>query len=64
MRKAKNDFETNLKTLEEIVEKLQTGEETLENSLALYEKGMSVSSVCKEMLEKAEQKIKIIDANK
>ena len=64
MRKAKNDFETKLKTLEEIVEKLQTGEETLENSLALYEKGMFVSSVCKEMLEKAEQKIKIIDANK
>lgn len=62
MRKIKNDFETNLKTLEEIVEKLESGEETLENSLALYEKGMEISNVCKEMLEKAEQKIKVIDA--
>lgn len=62
MRKTKNDFETNLKTLEEIVEKLESGEETLENSLALYEKGMDISNVCKEMLEKAEQKIKVIDA--
>lgn len=62
MRKTKNDFETNLKTLEEIVEKLESGEETLENSLALYEKGMDISNVCKEMLEKAEQKITVIDA--
>lgn len=62
MRKTKNDFETNLKTLEEIVEKLESGEETLENSLALYEKGMEISNVCKEMLEKAEQKITVIDA--
>ncbi|MBQ6143029.1 MAG: exodeoxyribonuclease VII small subunit [Clostridia bacterium] len=62
MRKIKNDFETNLKTLEEIVEKLESGEETLENSLALYEKGMEISNVCKEMLEKAEQKITVIDA--
>ncbi len=62
MRKIKNDFETNLKTLEEIVEKLESGEETLENSLALYEKGMDISNVCKEMLEKAEQKITVIDA--
>ena len=62
MRKTKNDFETNLKTLEEIVEKLESGEETLENSMTLYEKGMDISNVCKEMLEKAEQKIKVIDA--
>ncbi|MBQ2672143.1 MAG: exodeoxyribonuclease VII small subunit [Clostridia bacterium] len=62
MRKTKNDFETNLKTLEEIVEKLESGEETLENSLVLYEKGMDISNVCKEMLEKAEQKITVIDA--
>lgn len=62
MKKIKNDFETNLKTLEEIVEKLESGEETLENSLALYEKGMEISNVCKEMLEKAEQKITVIDA--
>ena len=62
MRKTKNDFETNLKILEEIVEKLQTGEETLENSIALYEKGMSIGTACKEMLESAEKKIKVIDA--
>ncbi|MBR0423102.1 MAG: exodeoxyribonuclease VII small subunit [Clostridia bacterium] len=62
MRKTKNDFEANLKTLEEIVEKLESGEETLENSLNLYEKGMEISNICKELLEKAEQKIKVIDA--
>ncbi len=62
MRKTKNDFEANLKTLEEIVEKLESGQETLENSLTLYEKGMEISAACKEMLEKAEQKITVIDA--
>ncbi len=62
MRKTKNDFETNLKMLEEIVEKLESGEETLENSITLYEKGMEISTACKEMLEKAEQKITVIDA--
>lgn len=62
MRKTKNDFEANLKMLEEIVEKLESGQETLENSLTLYEKGMEISAVCKEMLEKAEQKITVIEA--
>lgn len=62
MKKTKNDFETNLKKLEEIVEKLETGEETLETSMILYEEGVKIGNVCKKMLEKAEQKITVIDA--
>ena len=62
MKKTKNDFETNLKMLEEIIAKLETGEETLENSVSLYEEGVKLGNVCKEMLEKAEQKITVIDA--
>lgn len=62
MRRTKDSFEKNLKALEEIVEKLESGEETLENSLSLYEKGMEISGACKEMLKKAEQKITVIDA--
>ena len=51
------DFETALKSLEEISEKLEKGDCTLEESIALFEKGMENIKACQDTLKKAETKI-------
>ena len=40
-----NSFETNLQKLEIIVEKLESGEIGLEESVQLYEEGMKIKNV-------------------
>ncbi len=51
-------FEEKLTKLTEIVEKLEAGNELpLENSLKLFEEGVTLVSSCREMLEKAEQRV-------
>lgn len=53
-------FEEQLQRLEEIVEILDDGEAALDEMLALYEEGMRRSHYCREYLEKAEQKVTLI----
>lgn len=53
-------FEEQLQRLEEIVEILDDGEVALNEMLALYEEGMQRSKYCREYLEKAEQKVTLI----
>ncbi|MEI6063191.1 MAG: exodeoxyribonuclease VII small subunit [Pseudanabaena sp. ELA748] len=53
-------FEEQMQRLEEIVEILDDGEAALDEMLALYEEGIKRSQFCREYLEKAEQKIIII----
>ena len=48
MTKDKNNFESNLKKLEEIVEKLENGEVDLEESVKLYDEGMKLKKNCEE----------------
>lgn len=50
-------FEKSMKELEEIVEKLEEGENTLEESLKLFEKGAKIAGICNEVLKNAEQKV-------
>ena len=51
-------FEEKLTKLTEIVEKLEVGNELpLEDSLKLFEEGVNLVSSCREMLEKAEQRV-------
>ncbi len=51
-------FEEKLAKLTEIVEKLEAGNELpLEDSLKLFEEGVSLVSSCREMLETAEQRV-------
>ena len=56
----KVSFEVNLKELEGIVDKLESGEIDLEKSVELYEKGMILKNNCEEKLKKVEQQIKKI----
>ncbi len=53
-------FEEALKQLEEIVQKLEKGELSLEESLALYEQGIRLSRLCHAKLEEAEGKIEML----
>lgn len=50
-------FEESLKKLEEIAEKLENKDTTLEESITLFEEGMKYSKTCSEILNNAKQKI-------
>ena len=54
------DFEKRLGRLEEIVEKMETGELALEDSLKLFEEGVKLSRECNTQLTEAEQKVKLL----
>jgi exodeoxyribonuclease VII small subunit len=54
------DFESALRTLEDIVGKLETGDLTLERSLELFEEGIKISRFCGSKLEEAERKVEIL----
>lgn len=53
----KLSFEESINKLEEIVKKLECGEESLESSLKLFEEGSKLSVSCYKTLKNAEQKI-------
>jgi len=53
-------FEDALSKLEEIVEKLESGELSLEESLAAFEEGIRLSRICSKQLDAAERKIEIL----
>jgi exodeoxyribonuclease VII small subunit len=53
-------FEESLKKLESIVDKLERGDLSLEDSLKLFEEGVGLSAACKKELEEAEGKVQIL----
>lgn len=57
----KNDkelsFETALNELQDIVNKLEAGEASLDESLKLFEKGIKLTAFCNQELKTAELKI-------
>jgi exodeoxyribonuclease VII small subunit len=53
-------FEESLKKLESIVDQLEKGDLTLEDSLKLFEEGVVLSSTCKKELDEAEGKVQIL----
>tara|TARA_E500000178_G_scaffold282871_1_gene283585 strand:+ start:752 stop:973 length:222 start_codon:yes stop_codon:yes gene_type:complete len=55
-----NNFEANLKKLEGIVDKLESGEIGLEESVTLYEEGMKIKKICDKKLIDIEMQIKKI----
>ena len=54
------DFEAAIAELESIVKKLEEGDMPLEQSLALYERGVQLSRFCHGRLEEAERRIDIL----
>jgi exodeoxyribonuclease VII small subunit len=53
-------FEEALKKLEEIVNQLESGDVSLDASLAKYEEGVKLVKLCQKKLENAKKKIEIL----
>lgn len=54
------DFEKKLNRLESIVAKMESNEQTLEESIKLFEEGVKLSQACHKELEQAEQKVQVL----
>ena len=53
-------FEESLKKLETIVDQLEKGDLSLEDSLKLFEEGVGLSAACKKEIDEAEGKVQIL----
>jgi exodeoxyribonuclease VII small subunit len=54
------DFETSLDALEQLVEKMEHGDMSLEESLAAYERGVGLYRRCQTALEQAELRVRLL----
>ena len=54
------DFEKQLANLEALVESLESGDLSLEESLKSFESGIKVARECQQALKAAEQKVEIL----
>ena len=54
------DFERSLEELERLVERMEDGELSLEDSLASYERGIRLGRRCQQALDEAEQRIQVL----
>ena len=59
-RKKPESFEDALKRLEEIVQRMESGDLALEDSLGLFEEGVRLTRVCSQRLDEAEKKIELL----
>ncbi len=53
-------FEEGMKELESIVEKLEKGDAALEESISLFERGVSLTKELQKKLASAEKKVKLL----
>lgn len=54
----KIDFEKAMAELEQIVEELERGDLTLEEALKKFERGLEIGKQCREILDRAEARVK------
>lgn len=59
----KLSFEQALEKLENIVKQLELGEISLEESIRIYQQGITLSNFCSKKLEEAEGKVMTIMSN-
>lgn len=59
-KRKKLDYETAVAELESLVERLEQGDISLEESLKLYESGVLLTRDCQEALQNAEQKVQML----
>lgn len=56
-KKAAPDFESAIAELEALVEEMESGEQTLEKSMASFQRGIELTRICQQGLRDAEQKV-------
>lgn len=54
------DFEQSLDQLEQLVEKMEHGDMSLEESLGAYERGVALYRRCQQALEQAELRVRLL----
>ncbi|MBI3546281.1 MAG: exodeoxyribonuclease VII small subunit [Gammaproteobacteria bacterium] len=58
------DFEASLAELEKIVEKMESGEQSLEEALKSFQRGIELARACQQGLRDAEQRVeKLVSKN-
>jgi len=57
---SKERFEDTFKKLETIVNKLESGDLSLEDSVKLFEEGMRLSRLCSERLAEVQKKVELL----
>jgi exodeoxyribonuclease VII small subunit len=57
------DFETAMAELEALVQRMEGGELTLEDSLKEFERGVQLTRLCQDALKTAEQRVKLLSAD-
>ena len=62
-KKPEIDFEKALAELEQLVETMEKGDLTLEESLKQFERGVTLTRACQQALAEAEQKVRILTRN-
>lgn len=60
MEKVKKTFEEALSELEGIVEKMEEGEMTLDQSIEMFQKGIELSNYCSKRLDEVEKRITVL----
>ena len=60
--KDKLSFEAALKELEQIVEKMEDDDTTLENSISFYKRGIELLQFCQKELEGAQREVSVLEA--
>ena len=51
------DFEAALTELEKLVEKMESGEQSLEEALSAFQRGIALTRTCQQGLKEAEQRV-------
>lgn len=57
------DFEAAMAELEMLVQRMESGELSLEDSLREFERGVRLTRLCQEQLQAAEQRVRILTAD-
>jgi exodeoxyribonuclease VII small subunit len=57
------DFETAMAELEDIVASMESGELSLEKSLAAHRRGLELAQYCQKVLARAQQQVKVLEDN-
>ena len=60
---AQPNFETAMAELETLVQRMEGGELSLEDSLKEFERGVTLTRLCQDALKAAEQRVKLLSAD-
>ncbi len=55
-----NSFEESIQELENIIQRMSSGDQPLEKSISEFERGIQITRECQKMLKEAEQRVELL----